>query len=135
MSIGIGGRANKILEDNKTVIFEYGGYDLNKSSSCISNAIFDGMITIPKQCFVEPEIHKKLKRMPNGRKKLVVKRIPVDVDCEEMIKSGLVKVENCSTCRQITKAGIDITALRLLRYIFIQYQAEGSIPEAVSYHV
>ena len=29
MSRGIGAYANKILEDNETVIYEYGGYNLN----------------------------------------------------------------------------------------------------------
>lgn len=38
------------------------------------------MITISRDCFAEPEIHEKLKKMPSGRKKLITKRIPVSVD-------------------------------------------------------
>lgn len=61
MSRGIGAHAKKVLEDDETVIYEYGGYNLNEPEYWNENHILDGTITIQKNCFVEPEIHEKLK--------------------------------------------------------------------------
>ena len=62
MSRGIGAHAKKVLEDDETVIYEYGGYNLNETEYWNENHILDGTITIQKNCFVEPEIHEKLKK-------------------------------------------------------------------------
>ena len=39
------------------------------------NHVFDGTITIQKDCFAEPEIHEKVKKLPSGKKKTIVKKI------------------------------------------------------------
>ena len=62
MSIGIGAFAKKVAEDKKMVMYEYGGYNLNDPRYRNAEHLSDGTITILKECFVEPEIHKKLKR-------------------------------------------------------------------------
>ena len=62
MSRGIGAHAKKVLEDDETVIYEYGGYNLNEPEYWNENHILDGAITIQKNCFVEPEIYEKLKK-------------------------------------------------------------------------
>jgi len=135
MSMGIGAHANKIAEDNNTVIYEYGGYNLNDSRYRNSEHLYDGIITIQKSCFAEPEIHEKMKKMPSGRKKLVVKRIPIYVDYEKKLEDGLIIVENCSNCWRTTENDlqVDVMALGLLFQIFLDYQEEGSIPKMVSY--
>lgn len=69
MSKGIGAYANKIAEDEYTVIYEYGGYNLNDPKYRNEDHIYDGTITIQMDCFAEPEIHEKLKKMPSGKKK------------------------------------------------------------------
>lgn len=137
MSKGIGAYANKILEDNETVIYEYGGYNLNVPKYWNENHLCDGSITIPKRCFSEPEMHQKLKKMPSGRKKLVVKRIPVSVDYGQMLENGLIKVENCSNCWMTTDDDlcIDIMVLHLLFKLFYQYKEEETVPEHISYKV
>ena len=56
MSRGIGAHAKKVLEDDETVIYEYGGYNLNEPEYWNENHILDGTITIQKNCFVEPEV-------------------------------------------------------------------------------
>ncbi len=136
MSLGIGAYANKILEDAKTVIYEYGGYNLNVSEFRNEDHVCDGSITISKSCFADPEIHEKIKKMPGGRKKLIVKRIPVSVDYREMIANGLIEVENCGNCWQTIGEvnNTDIAAIRILFKIFREYQINGAIPEYVSYH-
>ena len=43
MSIGIGAYAKKIVEDDETVIFEYGGYNLNEPEYRNKNYVLDGL--------------------------------------------------------------------------------------------
>lgn len=136
MSRGIGAYANLILEDEKTVMYEYGGYNLNEPEYRNENHIYDGTITISRDCFIEPEIHEKLKKMPSGRKKLIIKRVPVSVDYPQMISDGRIVIENCSNCWQCTpNENIDVMALHLLFYLFRQYQEEGKMPEYIRYNV
>lgn len=136
MSRGIGAYANLILEDEKTVMYEYGGYNLNEPEYRNENHIYDGTITISRDCFIEPEIHEKLKKMPSGRKKLITKRVPVSVDYPQMISDGRIVIENCSNCWQCTpNENIDVMALHLLFYLFRQYQEEGKMPEYIRYNV
>lgn len=129
----MGAFANLALQDDKTVIYEYGGYNWNLEQYKNERRIADGIITIQKSCFAEPEIHQKLRRMPSGRKKLVTKRIPVDVDYPQMIKDGAITIENCSNCWNVTKDGrkINFTALWILPEIFLEYQEQGKIPEHI----
>ncbi|WP_408069489.1 hypothetical protein [Butyrivibrio sp. JL13D10] len=137
MSKGIGAHANLIAEDEHSVMYEYGGYNLNDQKYRNENHLYDGAITIQKECFVEPEIHEKLKKMPSGRKRVIVKRIPVSVNYGKMIEDGAIKVENCSNCWKATEDDlkIDVMALHLLFYIFRRYQEDGKIPDIISYNV
>jgi hypothetical protein len=131
MSMGYGAFARKVLEDEKTIIYEYGGFDLNKPEFRNEDHRYDGMITILKQCFPEPEIHEKLKKMPGGRKKLIIKCIPVEADYWKMIDDGFITVENCSNTWNAVGEGkqVDRMALRLISLAFHQYQEKGEIPE------
>ena len=98
MSRGIGAYANLILQDDNTVIYEYGGYNLNEEKYRNEAHIYDGTITIQRSCFLKPEIHEKIKKMPNGKKKPVDKRVTVEVDYPRYIEDGLIVIENCSNC-------------------------------------
>lgn len=137
MSIGVGAHANLVLQDENTVIYEYGDYDLNEPEFRNEEHLFDGIITIQKDCFLEPEIHEKAKRMPSGRKKTIIKRIPVLVDYPTMIAVGTIVIENCSNCWKITddEKKVDVMALHILFKLFNQYQEEGTMPEYISYNV
>lgn len=136
MSRGIGAYANLVLEDENTVMYEYGGYNLNEPENRNENHIYGGMITISRDCFAEPEIHQKLKKMPSGRKKLITKRIPVDVDYPQMISDGRIVIENCSNCRHRSlESNIDVMVSHILFYLFRKYQEEGKMPEYISYNV
>ena len=85
MSRGIGGSCRIVEEDEHTVIYEYGGYNLNKPEYRNPDRICDGLITIEKSALVEPEIHIKIKRMQGGNKKVVTKRVPREVPYIELI--------------------------------------------------
>lgn len=135
MSIGVGAFAKLELQDNQTVLYEYGGYNLNIEQYKNTEQIRDGMIMIQRSCFQEPEIHEKLKKMPSGKKRLVTKRIPVHVDYSRYIEEGLIVVENCSNCWKVTEdeKNVDVVACHLLFKLFIEYQEKGEIPEYISY--
>ena len=135
MSRGIGALANKILEDDESVIYEYGSYNLNDSRYRNENRMLDGTIFIPKSCFAEPELHEKLKKMPNGKKKFVIKRVPVNVNYRKMLEDGEIKVSNCSNCWKITDDGIDAMICHILFHLFCSYQEHGVIPENIAYNV
>jgi hypothetical protein len=137
MSRGIGALARLVLQDDETVIYEYGGYNLNDEAFRNEQRILDGTITIKKSCFPEPEIHEQLKKMPSGRKKLITKRIPVIVDYDRLFRDRSIEVEDCSNCWMKTddELQIDIMACHIIYKLFRQYQEQGVIPECVGYYV
>lgn len=132
MSRGIGARARIEIQDNETVIYKYYGYNWNKPNFREDNRIYDGYIIIPKSCFVEPEIHRKMKKMPSGKRKLVIKRVPIDVDYEKMVKEGKIEIQNCSNTWKTNKDNIDYSAMHILFHLFYEYQKDGKIPEVIS---
>ena len=137
MSIGIVAYANLVLQDSNTVIYEYGGYNLNEEKYRNKSHVCDGFITIQRNCFLEPEIHEKLKKMPSDKKKLITKRIPVYVNYTKYIEDGLIVVDNCSNCWNTTdnEKRIDVMALHILFCLFLRYQEQGTMPEYISYHM
>ena len=137
VSIGIGAYVKKICEDDGTVLYSYGGYNLNEPEDQNNERISDGIILIQKECFIEPEIHTKIKKMSSGRKKLITKIIPLNVDFGNFIIEGKIIVENCSNCwhKIMNELQIDMMACRLLYHIFQRYQTDGKIPEKIHYFV
>lgn len=74
--------------------------------------------------------------MPSGRKKLIIKRIPVYVEYDEMIDNGQITIENCSNrWEYVYGSNIDVMACHILFYLFQQYQIEGKLPDHISYNV
>ena len=135
MSKGIGGSARVIMQDENTVVYEYYAYNLNEEEYQNREHIYDGIITIDKRSLVEPEIHEKLKKQPSGRKKLMTKRIPREVDYSGLITAGKINVENSKFCWRILDNGMGLIAIHIIFKIFNLYQSEGAIPETVGYHV
>ncbi len=135
MSLGYGGWCYIDAQDEQTVIYRYGTYNLNDTKFRNKEHICDGMITIDKNSLVEPEIHEKIKRFPNGKKKLIVKRISVDVPYEELFKNKKIEIENSNNCWETMAHGYDFMALRLVFKIFNDYQENGVLPEHISYNV
>lgn len=135
MSRGIGGFARMVMQDATSVVYEYAPYNLNEEQYCNADHIYDGMIAFSKSAIVEPEMHEKVKKCPSGRKQLIIKRIPRDVDYDAHIKSGLITVENSKYCWHILPCGVGEIAMHLLRRIFIQYQEKGDLPETIGYEV
>ncbi len=132
MSIGIGGRCRKIAEDNDCVIYEYLAYNLNEPEFKNDTQIFDGMILIDRNCLIEPEIRKKIRRMPSGKRKIFTKTIVRDVPIYELINSGKIQIENCSHTWKCMPNGVDYIAYRLCDLIFKRYQETGAMPFSFS---
>jgi hypothetical protein len=135
MSKGIGGSARVVMQDENTVVYEYYAYDLDREEYQNREHIYDGIITIDKRSLVEPEIHEKLKKQPSGRKKLITKRIPREVDYSGLITAGKINVENSKFCWRILDNGMGLIAIHIIFKIYERYQSEGALPEAVGYHV
>ncbi|MGN0677322.1 MAG: hypothetical protein ACI4K5_06220 [Ruminococcus sp.] len=115
MSRGIGAFANIIYQDEVSIIYEYGGYNLNKVDFRNDNHIKDGRITINKKCideYVSGEIY-------------------------NYIINGLITIENCSNCWWITNDDlkIDIMAFKLLFKIFSIYEEKSTIQNQVNYDI
>ena len=132
MSLGIGAFCKLTAQDENTVIYEYGSYNQNESKYRNENRISDGIITISKSSLVEPDIHHKIKRLPNGKKKQIVKQIANDIPLEDLFTNKSVIVVNCSNCWQTNKDDIDVMALTIVFYIFTEYQKNGYLPETIS---
>ena len=65
--------ANDIMTNIK-VSASRSGFNLNEEKYKNEQQLYDGRIYIKRDCFVEPEIHEKIKRMPSGRKRKIEKR-------------------------------------------------------------
>ncbi len=134
MSMGIGAFAELSAADGETAVYRYGSYNLNDERYRNKNRVRDGFITISVSCFAEPEKHEKIKRMPNGKKKLITKTVPVKVDYGDMPDKGLIEIQNCSNCWEMAgkSATTDRMALILLHDIFQEYQKQSRIPTCIS---
>ena len=134
MSLGYGGFARKVAEDELTVIYEYGAYNLNEEKYRNPDTIYDGIITIDKTALIEPEIHKRIKRHPSGRKEQIIKRIPQHVGFDALFEAGKITVENSRFCWKYIE-NVGVSAFRLIYKIFNEYQIEGKLPEKTGYNV
>ncbi len=135
MSLGYGGWCFIADRDDECVIYQYGSFNLNEPQYQNKDKICDGLITIKLSSLVEPEIHKKTKRFPNGKKKLIVKRIEIPVPYYELLKSGEIHIQNCSNCWHILDDGTDYIARYLVHCIFSEYQQNGAISDKIAFHV
>ena len=135
MSKGIGGWGEIIAQDEHTVLYRYGTYNLNNEQYRNKEHLMDGLITIEKHSMVEPEIHTKTRRYPNGKKKTISKRIVVDVPYGELYHKGKIQIENSSNCWRTISDDNDFIAWHLVWNIFRKYQENGCLPERVSYNV
>lgn len=135
MSIGYQGFAVLVEQDDECAIYSYGCSNWNDEKYENHEHVKDGLITINKASLPEPEIHIKRKRFPGGRKRMVEKRIPVDVSFEELFASGGVSVDNSAYCWRTAYDEVDFIALKLLYKIFRDYQLNDSLPEITGFVV
>lgn len=133
MSMGLGTFAEVYLEDNEMIIYRYGSYNLNDERYENNERVMDGTIFIRKEGLVEPEIREKIKKLPNGLKKVLIKRYPKEVDYDNLIRKGLIIVDNCSNCwrKTDTEESIDVMAMRIICRVFDEYQKNGESHKSI----
>ena len=129
MSIGQEGVASLYIQDEKSVIYKYYVYNYDIPELNNKDRIEDGFITIEKDAFVEPEIHEKIKRLPNGKKKLITKKIIKYVDIFPLITNKKIIVETSKYDWKINDLNIGEGTRLVLCEIFEDYQKQGQIPE------
>ena len=134
MSYGFVGRAWLETEDEEMAIYSYGGEDMNLHDfEAVEAMKAIGTIVIKKSCLQEPEIHNRIKKMPNGRKKLVKKKIILFPDIGEAVRNGGVEIEKLCGIDELEGKRVPKYAFALLRHIFTDYQRNEHLPEEVSF--
>lgn len=135
MSLGIGGWAELAAEDDTYAVYCYAPSNLNNPACYNREKILDGMIQIKKSSLLEPEIHEKIKHLPHGKKKKIIKRIRVSPDFDQLLAAEDIVVENSTFCWITADNGYDLMALRLIYKIYSDYQDEGALPQKVSMYM
>ena len=130
MSRGYGAAAVLEMQDEKTAMYRYGNYNWNLEGYDNPEHLLDGWIWIEKSALPQPEIHERIRRQPNGKKKRIVKRIPRQLD-GAMLRSGQIQIENSRFCWLLLEGNYDRMAVHLLWKISDTYQQTGSLPERV----
>ena len=134
MSLGYVGYARLVVEDEEFAIYEYSGENWNDEKSISGDAmLLDGEIQIKKSSLEEPEIHEKIRKLPNHRKKLVTKRITHVVNIQQKIADGDIVIKDCKN--EFSRYGLETKylATRLLHRIFDEYQKNGRLPEKAGF--
>ena len=135
MSIGHCAYADLIGADASMLLYSYCCYTLNEGERTNDSRDEDGELYIDRVCLTEPEIHEKIKRMPSGRKKRIVKRIVCwDYDLSERISTGKIQIKNASGTWRTDENGTDIMAVSLLNKLFITYQKTGEVPAHIGFY-
>ena len=131
MSLGYVGHAQLEVENAEIAIYSYTGENWNVQDEAVHKRLEStvGQLTIDKSCLIEPELHSKVRKMPNGRKKLVEKIIVRHPDISELISDGSIVVDGLCGVDAETSDYRPRIYMRLLRIIFESYQLNGRLPE------
>lgn len=133
MSYGFIGRAWLEAEDDETAIYSYSGEDINlHEADSVEKMKVAGSFIIRKSCLQEPEIHRRVRKMPNGRKKLVEKKIVISPNIGEAVNNGGIEIEKLCGIDELKSESIPKYAFALLWRIFDDYQRNGKLPKKVS---
>lgn len=132
MSLGIGAKCRRIVEDEKLAVYEYSVYNWNMDEHKDAAEIFDGVIEIAKSELEEPILREKIIKSSSGKKRTVIRRIHKDVDIAGLVKRDYIRIQNCSHCFRKSDENIDVMAIRLCSKIFEIYQDDSCLPESVT---
>ena len=130
MSKGHGAKATLICSDDSGLLYSYSCYDLNREGWQQVRDTEDGEIWIARDALTEPEIHEKLKRLPSGRKKMIIKRIPRPVPFDQLFEAGKIRISNAGGNWE-TESQNDTMSMRVLFRIYDEYQLQGKPPEHI----
>lgn len=131
MSLGYVGYARLEVEDDEIAIYSYAGEDWNArdEDACSALESEEGQFTISKSCLIELAMHRKVKRLPDGRKGRVEKAIVRHPDLAGMMDRGDIVVDKlCGVDAEMSGYRPCIHRC-LLRHIFESYQLNGRLPK------
>lgn len=131
MSLGYVGYARLEVEDDEIAIYSYAGEDWNArdEDACSALESEEGQFTISKSCLIELAMHRKVKRLPDGRKGRVEKAIVRHPDLAGMMDRGDIVVDKlCGVDAEMSGYRLCIHRC-LLRHIFESYQLNGRLPK------
>ncbi|MBO5245053.1 MAG: hypothetical protein J6B02_03020 [Selenomonadales bacterium] len=151
---GYGGSARLVLEDEETLIYEYMVYYYWEPEYKNEERIYDGLIMISKDAFIEPELREVIKKKPKGKQESFTVRIHRHPDYDALFKEKKLAVENSRFCRNYIEGkicdyeapsffdwppsspqkppetgGIGDMAMWLIKCILGEYQWKGTIPK------
>lgn len=132
MSLGEGAWARLSFQNETTVVYDYLPYSLNISHHTQSDDPYDGRIILPRSYFPDPIISKKRIRRPSGRKVWISKKTYPAISYEDLLRRGLIRIENSACCFALTSEGYDALALKLVYKIGTLYRETGEIPRDLS---
>lgn len=139
MSLGYTGYCKLLSLNGTSATYQYSGENWNDGGKSKSgdSLLLDGTFTIKLSSLKEPEIHEKLKKMPSGRKKMLVKRIPHTVGvCEKYLAGDITIDRECKNAfvrGGTSSVKMDYIALGLLYKIYEGYQITGKLPETMGF--
>lgn len=109
MNMSISTKADVIFEDGKTVIYEYGNFDSREHLARNRDRIFDGYISIPKNCFNNAD--------------------------DFVFNDESIIIENCSNSiiSYSDDSQVDVLAQHILKRFFSSYRETGTIPHSISF--
>lgn len=126
MSLGYGGAAHLALSDGKSAVYAYSCTNWNRPDD---DPREDGEIYIEFGPIESAYVPKRTKRYPDG--------IPIssaeNVDFEQMLAEGSLRVRNCSNASRVGADGIDVQAWNLIFKISLRIQLDGEFPSMVAY--
>lgn len=135
MTLGYAGRAWIEIEDECVAIYSYSGENWNirdKSERARIESI-EGSFIINKSRLVEPIVRSKKKQMPNGKKKIVEKKILVRPDISEAIDERDIVIDKLCGVDAEQESYKPCVYRHLLHRIFEQYQIDGTLPKLVAF--
>ena len=135
MSMGRGGGCFLVSESETAAEYSYYSYDLDSPEHRNEARLCDGLIAIDKAALPEADIHIRIKRGKNGKKRRIEKRIAVDTDLDRLIAEKRIRISNTSNVWRKLPDGTDIIASSLCRKIFRLYQENGELPQKVYYDI
>jgi hypothetical protein len=135
MSKGHCGYAHLVASDDTLLLYSYCAYDINRADWQEMKKKEDGEIAIDRDSLIEPEVHEKVKRLPYGKRTIVVKRIEREVPYEDLLQAKKIRIQNASGAWDFSETGIDEVALKIVHIIFSEYQKTGNIPDYPTWYV
>ena len=134
MSMGYGGMARVLLEDDMTVIYEYAAYNFSEAKCRNEEHLYDGTIEIDKTALPKVFVTKKIKRGPKRKKRVIVKCGCNKVDYDKLIAEKKIVIENSRFCWKFAPNGIGFMAIRILFTICRNYEEKGVLLKKIGLH-